>query len=88
MCIYSTNLLLIPLSLPIVQVNTIEADQNTLLSGKEAINLFEAAKVATENGPVNSYWDEDLINKVIHILQSHPVSQELLLYMFCRHTLR
>lgn len=50
-----------------------------MLSWKEALNLFEATKVATEKGPVNSYWDEDLINKVIDILQTHPVSITLAL---------
>jgi hypothetical protein len=56
-----------------VKVNTIETDNKTLLSGKEALNLFEAAKVATERGPVNSFWDDDLVRKVIDILQTHPV---------------
>jgi hypothetical protein len=50
----------------------IEANNKTRSSAKDALDLLEAAKVATEKGPVN-YWDEGLVNKVVEIFETHPV---------------
>jgi hypothetical protein len=58
---------------PVVKVNAIETDKLTLSTKKEALSLFEATKVATERGPVNSSWDDDLVGRVVAIFRTHPV---------------
>mmetsp|Transcript_17689 Transcript_17689/g.43607 ORF Transcript_17689/g.43607 Transcript_17689/m.43607 type:complete len:2280 (-) Transcript_17689:186-7025(-) len=50
-------------------VKAIQADKSHSLSSKAAFNLLESINFATSNGPVD--WDEDLVNNVILILQTH-----------------
>jgi len=54
-------------------VKSINADNKPDENSKEALDLFEATKIATENGPVNYSWDEDLVTQVIGILETHPI---------------
>ena len=39
------------------------------------MDLFEATKIATENGRINNCCDEDLVTQVIDILETHPVRE-------------
>jgi hypothetical protein len=57
----------------------IKADNLSQSSAKDALDLLEAAQIATEKGPVNN-WEEDLINEVIHIFKTHPVSYTFYIY--------
>mmetsp|Transcript_25591 Transcript_25591/g.60314 ORF Transcript_25591/g.60314 Transcript_25591/m.60314 type:complete len:2295 (+) Transcript_25591:66-6950(+) len=56
-------------------VKSIKAENKTKTNSKEALDLFEAVKIATENGPINYSWDKDLVTQVIGILETHPTFQ-------------
>ena len=57
-----------------LQVKSIKADNKTISTSRDALDLFEATKISTENGPINS-WDEYLVTQVIDILETHPVRE-------------
>jgi hypothetical protein len=48
-------------------------DNQTEQSGRDAVDLYLAAKQTTEKGPVTSWWEESLIEDVVNILERHPV---------------
>ena len=54
-----------------IQVHSLQADK-TLSSNRKALDLLEAAKLASKGE--NWSWDKDLIRQVIEILETHPVS--------------
>jgi hypothetical protein len=57
-------------------VNKLQADSNHHNTTKEALDLLEAIKFASnKRGSVN--WDEDLVNQIVDILKTHPVSRKL-----------
>lgn len=49
-------------------VKSIKAENKT----KDLLDLFEATKIATENGQISNRWDEDLVTQVVDILETHP----------------
>jgi hypothetical protein len=53
------------------QVNSIQADNNTLGSSKEALDLFEDVSTAVRLKP--SGLEQSLVDKVVDIFQTHPV---------------
>ena len=53
------------------QVNSIQADNNTLASSKEALDLFEDVSTAVRLKP--SGLEQSLVDKVVDIFQTHPV---------------
>jgi hypothetical protein len=53
------------------QVHSIQADNTTLSSSKEALDLYEAIKTVSRSKPIA--LEQNLIDQVIGILQTHPV---------------
>jgi hypothetical protein len=54
-----------------VQVNKIQADNNTLATSKEALDLYEDVSTAIRLKP--SGLEQSLIDQVVDIFQTHPV---------------
>jgi hypothetical protein len=52
-----------------------KGDFRSKVSGDDAIDLYLAAKKATEKGPVISRWEAAVIEDVVTILERHPVSE-------------
>jgi len=56
-------------------VKSIKTDKKPGIDSKDALNLLEATKIATESGLINIAWDENLVTEVIGILETHPTFQ-------------
>jgi len=53
-------------------VKSIKADNKEKPVSKELLDLFDAIKIATANGPISNRWDEHLVTQVVDILETHP----------------
>lgn len=55
-------------------MKSIEKDNKTKSTATDALHLFEAISIATENGPINC-WEEHLVAQVVDIFETHPVRE-------------
>ena len=57
----------------LIKVKSIKAEKKVKKVSKELFDLFEAIKIATENGAISNSLDEDLVTQVVEILETRPV---------------
>jgi hypothetical protein len=54
-------------------VKSLQSEKKSQSSSKEALDLLEAVKFVPKKGTVN--WEEDLVDQIVNILSTHPVSR-------------